>query len=603
MDKRNTQADGANGNAVAGFSWWLLTAILIGIAIPIFFIGMNDYRSRTSNIVAGATSDSVKFETVFSELVQARFRAMDIAATSLLQSRVIVNAFEKRDRDGLISLTSDFIDDIKKNHGVAQVNFWTAPATLFFRGGELANSNTDASKFRPSIVAASERKQKLLAIETGQGGIVAIRAILPVIVDSKFIGLVEFVSDFNIPLERASSLSGMKWALSVRQQIAERAERLPNLKNDVLKDEDLYILFADKMVHDQIALGDYNPRNFDPQIIKTANQVTYIQSFPITNFSGAPTITIARTRDLSAAFSQIEESIKTIYLSIYVFLAIAAVFSIRKLDGIRRNFRELIMRGENHLKKCETENDVLRSKLKDMEALKLGFMSSLIFSIISPLEAISGHLRRLSTQTTDESTGKSALGKYEFVARECDRLVKLINNFYKVELFRKELIKKEVRQLDISTVVSTILDNSTASFINSRPNQIKNSTADSLPNIIFNEEALILAVNNLIEFGITNNCNGEIAISTESQEPGRLLLVISGTAFTIPQGSLSSYLNEPSQFMKESMASGGINSTTHSLTAPLIAKIALEFYGGKIESLDGDSPGFALHFPLMANGI
>ena len=275
MDKRNTQADGANGNAVAGFSWWLLTAILIGIAIPIFFIGMNDYRSRTSNIVAGATSDSVKFETVFSELVQARFRAMDIAATSLLQSRVIVNAFEKRDRDGLISLTSDFIDDIKKNHGVAQVNFWTAPATLFFRGGEFANSNIDASKFRPSIVAASERKQKLLAIETGQGGIVAIRAILPVIVDSKFIGLVEFVSDFNIPLERASSLSGIKWALSVRQQIAERAERLPDLKNDVLKNEDLYILFADKMVHDQIAFGDYNPRNFDPQIIKTVNPVSY----------------------------------------------------------------------------------------------------------------------------------------------------------------------------------------------------------------------------------------------------------------------------------------------------------------------------------------
>ena len=55
--------------------------------------------------------------------------------------------------------------------------------------------------------------------------------------------------------------------------------------------------------------------------------------------------------------------------------------------------------------------------------------------------------------------------------------------------------------------------------------------------------------------------------------------------------------------MKESMASGGVNSTAHSLTAPLIAKIALEFYGGKIESLDGDSPGFALHLPVMAKGI
>ena len=186
--------------------WWVILLITLAAGVLSGFYAINEYASGTGVIVKSANANAERFEAVFRDLVQARFRALNLASEVMLQSRVTVEAFAKNDRAALIGRIEPFFQELHKDHGIVQLNFWIPPATLYYRAGDPTRFGEDLSTVRKSIVAASGRKQKILAVETGLGGVIALRAITPVIIEDKFIGVLEFVSDFNIPLERARAV-------------------------------------------------------------------------------------------------------------------------------------------------------------------------------------------------------------------------------------------------------------------------------------------------------------------------------------------------------------------------------------------------------------
>ena len=189
---------------VGSGKWFFVFAIVVAAGIVSGFYAVNDYASGTGAIVKSANNNSARFEAIFRDIMQARYRALNIAAETMLQSRVTVEAFAKGDRAGLIARMEPFYATLKKDHGIEQLNFWQPPAKVFYRAGKPEEFGMDLSNFRKSIVAANDRRQRISAIETGAGGNIAVRAIVPVTVDDKFVGVIEFVSNFNIPLERAS---------------------------------------------------------------------------------------------------------------------------------------------------------------------------------------------------------------------------------------------------------------------------------------------------------------------------------------------------------------------------------------------------------------
>lgn len=215
MSKKNAAAD--TGGEGQKFSWMVIALIVLISGVLAGFYGINEYAKDTGNTVKSANNNHARFEAIFNDLKEARFRALKIAAATLLQSKVTLNAFAKEDRADLIARTEPFFEVLKKEHGIEQLNFWQPPAKVFYRAGTPNAFGMDLSGFRKSIVAANERRALITAVETGLGGAIALRAITPVTVDDKFIGVIEFVSNFNIPLERASDTSGLKWAVSPEQ--------------------------------------------------------------------------------------------------------------------------------------------------------------------------------------------------------------------------------------------------------------------------------------------------------------------------------------------------------------------------------------------------
>jgi hypothetical protein len=281
----------------------LVVSLVLGSALISIFYATSSYKTQTENVVELADGRSKQFEVVFTELKQARFRAMGIGADTLLRSRVTIDPFIKRDRSALAAQIDPFFAFLKENHGVNQVNFWIPPSTMFYRAGAPELGQFDGSKFRASIVAANARQERIMAVETGQGGVIGIRGIVPVIWEDKFYGVLEFVSDFSIPLNGASADSHFKWAASITKERFAQVERARNEKEDAEKGEDIYIYYSDPETRNIIKAIDFDPRSKEHKIVDNNGQKIYVKAFPIYNFVGKPTITIAMVDDLTDQFN------------------------------------------------------------------------------------------------------------------------------------------------------------------------------------------------------------------------------------------------------------------------------------------------------------
>ena len=214
---------------------WVMTGLILLSALVASFVGVSTYKTKTDHIVELAEENFKKFEVVFEELVKSRFRAMGLGADVLLLDDELIKAFEQRDRKKTAENLDEFFESVRKRHDLTQINLYTPPATLFYRAHAPELAQMDMSKVRHAVVEVSKKQQRLMAVETGQGGVVGIRAMVPVFHDGVFQGLIEFVTNFHYPLEEAAERSGMGWAFGITEAVWKNVERPNDDKTDIKK--------------------------------------------------------------------------------------------------------------------------------------------------------------------------------------------------------------------------------------------------------------------------------------------------------------------------------------------------------------------------------
>ncbi|MEI6559009.1 MAG: hypothetical protein WCO00_11430, partial [Rhodospirillaceae bacterium] len=104
-------------NSEGGGRLWVVILIILMAGILSGFIAINDYAAGTSDIVKRADRNAERFEMVFRDLLQGRFRAMNLAAEVMLQSRVTVEAFARGDRESLVN----------RKRGKSPGRLWSGP--------------------------------------------------------------------------------------------------------------------------------------------------------------------------------------------------------------------------------------------------------------------------------------------------------------------------------------------------------------------------------------------------------------------------------------------------------------------------------------------
>ncbi|MBF0419823.1 MAG: hypothetical protein HQL78_06610 [Magnetococcales bacterium] len=588
----------------AGGKWWIMFLILLSAVGISGFYAINEYAANTEKVIKNTTAKAVQFESIFGDLVQARFRAMNIAADTMLQSRVTVEAFAKKDRSALIARIEPFYRTLREEHGVAQLNFWEPPATIFYRAGAPSEFGQDLGKFRKSILAANERRQKILAVETGLGGVIAIRAIVPVTYEEKFVGVIEFASDFNIPLERARTITGLQWAIGLAKEVSDRVERPANPQKDALKGTDIFFIYSETKTGEMMRQMDFDPRSKNETLVHTEKQTVFVKSFTVNNFSGIPTIVISTVLDITDLFAEILRSVAIKTGILFLTLSVGGIVGYSKFGDMRAKLTGMVHRQRLELEERAIACDAAMEKLREVDSIKRGFFTNLVGVLHDPLLAVTGQLHSLTPildnvvqgNVPDMTLRQTAQERFHFALSEIHRLSQLVADYQQLELFRQNLIKQDNPMITLSDVVDRALAEDLSSFRRLPQLSITTQLAADMPQVRADADLLRQAVCGLIRYAAHLGGKGKIIISgSHDQDSGWLKLSIIGSAFAAAGAPDEALIDESRQFIARIGTS--LSSVSKApLVAVVLSRIIVEFYGGKLD-VAKDEPGFILRLP------
>lgn len=122
-----------------------------------------------------------------------RATAMSAVVASIPQ---VQQAMARGDRAALLSFFGAGFHVLKSQYGVSQFQFHTPPATSFLRVHMPTKFGDDLSGFRKTVVQANSTDKPVFGLERGVAGL-GIRGIVPIDLDGKHLGTVEFGLSFG----------------------------------------------------------------------------------------------------------------------------------------------------------------------------------------------------------------------------------------------------------------------------------------------------------------------------------------------------------------------------------------------------------------------
>lgn len=573
---------------------WLVAAAVAVAALLSGFYGVNEYAAGTGALITSANRNAGRFDATFRELVAARYRTLGIAADTMLQSRVTVSAFANDDRAGLAAIIEPFFQRLQRDHAIEQLNFWLPPARSYYRAGAPSEAGTDLSNFRRSIVAANERRTRIMTVETGLGGVVALRAIVPVIHETRFIGALEFVSSFEIPLERARATTGLNWAYSITREVNQRTERPPQPRTDVWQGDDLYVGFSDPATTQLVRDIRFDPRQTDYTLARANGRTVFVKAVPVVNFSGQPTITIAAILDLTDDFAAVLRSVAIKCAVLFLVIAVAGSVAAIKFKEIRATMAGVIGRQTRELAERAAAGEAAAAKLRDVDLIKRGFFNNLVTAVNEPLQAVAGSLSAVGRQADPE-----VAQKLQFPVAEMHRLSRLVEDFHQIELFRQKLVKTDAPLVPLAELVGKVLAEDTVIYSRLAQLRITAQTAAALPPARADATLLRRAITNLVGYAAQRSGQGDIVITASQDAERWLVLSISGSAFAGEPAPNEALFDEARQFLNR-LADGGTGDAAPGLVGVVLARIIVEFFGGTLVPAAPATPGFHIRLPAAA---
>ena len=588
-----TSADDSEGKS--GGRLWIMSAIVAGAAVLAGFYGIDAYSAGTNAAVATSSDDSKDFETVFRDLLQQRSLVMSMAADVLLQDTTTMEAFARRDRATLVARMEPFFEQLKKSHSVEQLNFWLPPATIYYRAGQPNESGADVSKYRRTVVAANERRQPVVAVETGIGGRVDVRAIMPIVVDGKFAGSLEFASNLDVPLERASATAEVKWAVGISKEVSERVERPVDGRVDVWQKDDVFYLFSDPQTAQFLRSISFDPNAKGYTIANDKRHHTiFVRTFPVIDFGGTPSIIVATVDDLTDDFANVLHAVVIKAGALFIVLAAIGLYAYVKFGQIRARLTGLVGSQRRELAQQVAVGQAALAKLKDVDLIKRGFFTNLVAAINEPLQAVSGQLATLAPAVAKADPGTA--GRLAFVTGETARLSRLTGDYQQIELFRQKLVKADTTPVSLAAVAGQVVEDDLVAYRRLPQFSVSSTVPADLAPARADADLLRRAIASIIAMAAQRSGQGAVTISAKQDTDQWLTLAITGSAFSGAAQPSDAMLDESRQFMTRLAVVDTSDAAGGELVGLVLARLIVEFYGGSL-AVSGGEPGFIVRLP------
>lgn len=574
---------------------WILGAIVAGAAVLAGFYGMDAYSAGTRAAIQDSVDNAKDFETVFRDLLKQRSQVMSMAADVMLQDTTTMEAFARQDRPTLVARMEPFFQQLKKTHTVEQLNFWLPPATIYYRAGQPNDFGADVSKYRKTVVAANERRQSVSGVETGIGGRVDVRAITPVMVDGKFAGSLEFASNIDVPLERASATAEVKWAIGISKEVSERIERPADSRTDIWQKDDVFYLFSDPQTAQLLRSISFDPAAKDHTLATDRRHHTvFVRTFPVIDFAGAPSIIVAIVDDLTDDFANVLHAVLIKAGILFVVLAAVGICAYLKFGQIRARLTGLVGSQRRELAQQVAVGQAALAKLKEVDLIKRGFFTNLVAAINEPLQAVSGQLATLAPAVAKADPG--AAGRLAFVTAETARLSRLIGDYRQIELFRQKLVKGDTTPVSLAAVAADVVEDDLVAYRRLPQFSVTSTVSADLAPVRADADLLRRAIASIVAMAAQRAGQGNVTISAKQDSNQWLVLAITGSAFAGRAQPTAAMLDESRQFMARLAAVDTTNAAGGELVGLALARVIVEFYGGSL-AVSGGEAGFIVRLP------
>jgi signal transduction histidine kinase len=592
-------AAGDDGETGKAGRLWVMSAIVAGAAVLAGFVGIDAYSAGTSAAIQTDNDSAKDFEQIFNDLLKQRFHVMGLAAEVMLQDRTAMEAFARKDRSALVAHIEPFFEKLRKHHSIEQLNFWLPPATIYYRAGEPADQGADVSKYRATVVAANERRQPVVAVETGIAGKVDVRAIMPIVVDGNFVGSIEFASTMDVPLERAAETTELKWAVGITKEVSQRVERPANPRVDVAQKDTVFYLFSDPQTAELLRSISFDPhaKAYSLATDRRHHHTIFVRTFPVIDFAGAPSITVATLDDLSDNYADVLHTVVIRTAILFVVLAAIGVYAYVKFGQIRARLTGLVGSQRRELAQQVALGQAALAKLKDVDLIKRGFFTNLVTAINEPLQAVSGQLATLAPAMARADAGVA--GRLGFVMGETSRLSRLVQDYQQVELFRQKLVKADATPVSLAAVTAQAVEEDLAAHRRLPQFTVSCTVPADLPPVRADADLLRRAIAGIVAMAAQRSGQGTVDISATQDSEQWLAIAITGSAFSGAARPTDAMLDESRQFLARLAAVDATNTSGGELVGLVLARMIVEFYGGSL-AVSAAGPGFVVRLPAAS---
>jgi signal transduction histidine kinase len=453
----------------------------------------------------------------------------------------------------------------------------------------------DMSKVRHAVVEVSKKQQRLMVVEAGAGGVVGIRALVPVFKDDAFQGMIEFVTNFHYPLEEAADRTDMSWAFGITEAVWKNTERPSDDKTDIKKGEDIYFEYSDSATQNMIRVADFDPRASNFIITDAGEKKVFIHTLKVPSFNGDPVVTVAVVGDLTAKFAAAMVDAWIRFTIAFVVLSLLFVVGYVKLDAIRAGMMGSFGAQRQMMETQIALGQLAIEKVKHLDAVKRRFFAHLMSSISEPLLAITGQLKT-AARVLGEGDIAAPRQNLAFALAESENLMRLVADYEQIEVFRQGLSQSNSSLMSVAASMER-LQADVALYQRFPHFHVKTQIEPNLPATRGEPTLVEKALSNLVAYAAQLSGQGEVLLSLRQDNDKWLLISLSGTAFDGANAPTEKLLDESRQFLDKMAAGLSPEGANKNLTGLVLARLIVEHFGGSLGISGGDAPGFIVRLP------
>ena len=169
----------------------VLLIMTLAMALLIVIPSVLFYQKFIANTIQLETERGRSVYNQVNATIIDQAESLSMLAYTVSKMHDVQEYFAANNREALQMVTMPIYQQMKDKYGINVFHFHKPPATSFLRLQKPQKYGDDLSSFRHTVVAANTMKKTVIGLEKGRAGLSS-RAVVPVTMDDKHLGTVEF---------------------------------------------------------------------------------------------------------------------------------------------------------------------------------------------------------------------------------------------------------------------------------------------------------------------------------------------------------------------------------------------------------------------------